>query len=142
MLSYNAGTEIIAVIWYSFILFAICLIPSQYAILAPLDIGYRKPTVHSNVWCKGKNESKVSLSSKFKTFAISIRFDAIFLCDSITAFDIAVVPDVNNMKPIASLFILASKNFLFPFSINSLPAFTSSFCEYTPFSLFSKSIDI
>ena len=114
-----------AVILYSFIFSAICLIPSQNAILHPFDIGYKNPTVDSNVWCKGKNDNITSFSCNLITDVISIKLLTIFLCDNFTAFDIDVVPDVNNIICISSGFILASKNSLLPFSNNSFPSFIS-----------------
>jgi len=140
--SKSIGTEIIAETWYSFIFSAICLIPSQNAIAEPFEIGYKNPTVHSNVWWSGKNDKNTSFSSTFIVAAISIKLLTIFLCDNITAFDIAVVPDVNNIIPIFSLSILASKNSLFPSLISWFPFSTSSVSEYMSPSFSVKSIEI
>ena len=106
--SKSNGTDIITLILNSLILSAICLIPSQYAIFAPLYTGYKNPTVHSKTWCNGKNERKVSSFVTSNVLAISKIFVHKFLCDNITAFDIAVVPEVNNIIDISSLSIFAS----------------------------------
>ena len=108
---------------------AICFTPSQNAIEPPIDTGYKNPTVHSNTWCNGKNDKNLSSSVKSNLWIISITFVTKFLCDNITAFDIAVVPDVNNIIPILSASILASKYCLFPSSNNFLPFSCNAFCE-------------
>ena len=61
--------------------------------------------------------------------AISIIFDTIFSCDNITAFEIAVVPEVNSIIPIDSASIFASKNLLSPFFISSFPFSCNFFNE-------------
>ena len=108
---------------------AMCLIPSQNVILHPFDIGYKNPTVDSNVWCNGKNDNITSFLYNFITAAISIKLLTMFLCDNFTAFDIAVVPDVNSIICISSGFIFASINSLFPFSTSCFPSFTSCSME-------------
>ena len=78
----------------------------------------------------------------YKTSFIPIKFSHKFLWHNATAFDFAVVPDVNNISVISSGFISASINAISPSSINFLPFCINSLNEYTP-SLFSfASIDI
>ena len=59
IVSIIAGTDIIAVISNSAKFCKICFTPSQYAIFAPLYNGYKNPTVHSKVWCNGKNDNNL-----------------------------------------------------------------------------------
>ena len=71
------------------------------------------------------------------TLCIAYTFDAIFFCDSITAFDFDVVPDVNNKIFIAFSSIFADMYSLFPSSSNFCP---SSFNVFI--SLYPASFDI
>ena len=72
--------------------------------------------VEPNMWWNGKNAKFESVSYIPSTFFIAYIFDAILFCESITAFDFDVVPDVNSKMAISYEFIFVSTNSLFPFS--------------------------
>ena len=82
--------------------------------------------VHSNVWCNGKNESTLSLSFIFINVVIALTFEHMFFCESSTALETPVVPDVNSIIDILSLSIFIFLYIVFPSFNNSYPSFSSS----------------
>ena len=118
---------------YSFKFCAICLKPSQNTFFAPQLKKNVKP-VEPNVWWNGKNAILTSVSYIFSADVNAYMFDAIFLCDNITALAKDVVPDVNNTILIALLSISAFKYSLFPFKISCFPSNNNSFIFLNLFS--------
>ena len=63
---------------------------------APACSIYRSPTVFSKVWCSGSNDRCVSLSPISIMVEIDVTLAARLAWDSMTPFDVLVVPEVNS----------------------------------------------
>ena len=123
---------------YSFMLAWMCLIPSQNTFVQPWFKKIKIPVL-PKVWWNGKKAILTSVLKKFSTLFMAEIFDAIFLWDNITAFDLEVVPDVNKIILILLSSIFASINSLLPFSTSLLPSSIKS-PKYKKPACFSSSL--
>ena len=96
--------------------------------------------VHSNVWWSGKNDNKVSVGYILDILAIAIMLDVIFFCESITPFEVLVVPDVKIKMLIFSLSTLIFWYLSSPFFNFSFPLSIKPWKDKIPSLSFFKSI--
>ena len=115
IISSISGTQQKPVISYSTKFCWIYFKPSQIAMVIPQDEPNKNVVVLSKVWCKGRNDKNLSLGVISIIWLRPYKSIQIAYCESITALEMLVVPEVNNITDIAILSIFTELYF-FKFS--------------------------